>query len=139
MSIYPRTISITIKSIQIFNRKYDAKKNFIYNYVANLLVSTTVEAHTIGEYYQGGVIFWIDDNDEHGLIASLEDQGTNEPWTENSYVLLYAIRDGVFAGKFNTEQIVNKQGSTIEPYAALLKKNYNGGVIVIGTYHRDMN
>lgn len=105
------------------------KKNmypFILIAILMLIISTTTSAHYIGEYYQGGVVFWVDDNDEHGLIASLEDQGTNVSWFENSYVLSYAIRDGIFAGKFNTDQIVNKQGITSEPYAALLAKNYNG-------------
>lgn len=102
------------------------KHTSFFIFVVVLAFSTAASAHYIGEYYQGGVIFWIDDNDEHGLIASLEDQGTNVPWAENSYVLLYAFRDGVFAGKFNTEQIVNKQRGANESYAALLAKNYNG-------------
>jgi hypothetical protein len=36
----------------------------------------------IGASYQGGIIFYIDETGQHGLVAAMEDlsQGTTDPW-----------------------------------------------------------
>ncbi len=37
-------------------------------------------AHTIGEHYGGGIVFYVYDNGQHGLIAATIDQSTKCRW-----------------------------------------------------------
>ena len=90
-------------------------------------ISVSASAHYIGEYYQGGIIFWIDEADEHGLIVAVEDQSTNAQWLNWSYLLTNTIRDGIFAGKYNTSRIIEAQGAANLEYAAVAAKTYSGG------------
>ena len=81
--------------------------------------------HTIGESYGGGVVFYVYDGGQHGLIAAIADQSTSAAWYNGNYTLTNAVRDGVGAGKFNTERIIANQGAV--NYAAQLCANYQGG------------
>jgi hypothetical protein len=36
--------------------------------------------HFVGELIGGGIVFYVEDNGKHGLIASLKDIMTNTPW-----------------------------------------------------------
>lgn len=58
--------------------------------------------HYIGENYGGGIVFWVDETGEHGLIAATLDQATPIKWN-HSTGSTYAWRDGVGAGIYNTE------------------------------------
>ena len=80
---------------------------------------------TIGQSYQGGKIFWLDASGQHGLIASTADQSTGIQWYNGSNTTTNAVRDGIGAGKFNTERIIANQGSGA--YAAQICANYQGG------------
>src|SRR3990167_9045505 len=100
--------------------------NFIYMFFL-FFISVSASAHYIGEYYQGGIIFWIDEADEHGLIVADEDQSTNAQWLNGSYLLTNTIRDGIFAGKYNTSRIIEAQGAANLEYAAVAAKTYSGG------------
>lgn len=101
-----------------------------------LLTSITVEAHTIGEHYQGGVIFWVDEKGEHGLIAALHDQSGPSKYKGTSWFqgcnnsnlppITGATKDGIFAGAYNTKRIIEAHGLNTS-YAALLAANYIGG------------
>src|SRR6476469_9497636 len=44
------------------------------------------DAFVIGQLYGGGIIFWIDDSGQHGLIAAESDQGYNW-WGDRNYFL----------------------------------------------------
>ncbi|MCE3046203.1 collagen-like protein [Legionella sp. 16cNR16C] len=37
------------------------------------VISANTISHQIGERYQGGIVFWVDDTGQHGLIASMND------------------------------------------------------------------
>ena len=91
------------------------------------LLNTTVWAHNIGEYFQGGIIFWIDELSEHGLIAAVDDQGIDVPWFNDNYSITHTVRDGIFAGKYNTAHIIDVQGAPIKNYAAQIANSYRGG------------
>ena len=80
---------------------------------------------TIGQSYQGGKIFWLDASGQHGLIAATADQSTGIQWYNGSNTTTNAVRDGIGAGKFNTERIIANQGSGA--YAAQICANYQGG------------
>jgi hypothetical protein len=78
--------------------------------------------HKVGEHYGGGVIFFIYNGGEHGLIAATVDQDRGLRWFGG-----YNIKttDGVGAGKKNTDIIVSYKGSPPDiTFAAKLCKEY---------------
>ena len=91
--------------------------------------SDIIGAHYLGEYYGGGIVFYVYDNGKHGLIISTEDQSTGvnaSTHTSTTCCLTTnAFRDGINAGMLNTERIILTQGSG--NYAAFLAANYKGG------------
>jgi hypothetical protein len=92
----------------------------------NVISSTSsVSNYSIGDSIQGGIIFWLDNTGQHGLIAATTDQSTESKWFNNSYTTTNATRDGIGAGMFNTERIISNQGPG--NYAAELCANYKGG------------
>jgi hypothetical protein len=83
--------------------------------------------HTIGEYYGGGIVFYVYDNGQHGLIAAKADQGSAVVWTNTAFQFTSsnAVRNGINAGLANTERIIIQAGEG--SYAAQLCANYRGG------------
>jgi hypothetical protein len=81
--------------------------------------------HYIGESYGGGIIFYVYDNGQHGLIAAVADQSGGIQWYNGSYTVTNAVRDQVNAGRSNTERIIISQAAGT--YAAQICANYQGG------------
>jgi hypothetical protein len=79
---------------------------------------------SIGDEYQGGYIFWLDDTGEHGLIAAMEDQSDGLIWYNGSSTDTEAHGEGIKAGEMNTILIIANQGSDCSTYAAGLCANY---------------
>lgn len=96
---------------------------------ANGLASwaTPAGSHFIGESYGGGIVFYVYDNGQHGLIAATTDQSTEVRWYNGTSFVTNAVRDGIGAGMINTERIIDKQG--VGSYAAQLCAN-----ALIGNY-----
>lgn len=65
----------------------------------------------IGDFYGGGVIFYVNDTGQHGLIASLTDQSTGTQWYNGVYKATGATGAGIGAGITNTAIIVATQNS----------------------------
>ena len=63
----------------------------------------------LGQTFQGGIIFFLDDNGEHGLIAATTDQHTNIQWCTGTCQLTNANATAPGSGKTNTEKIVQLQ------------------------------
>jgi hypothetical protein len=84
-------------------------------------------AHYIGESYGGGIVFYVYDNGQHGLIAATADQSTGVVWTNTAFqgTVSNAVRDGINGGLANTERIIIQAGAG--NYAAQLCANYKGG------------
>ncbi|EHL30499.1 coiled-coil domain-containing protein [Legionella drancourtii] len=87
--------------------------------------------HQIGEIYQGGMIFYVDSTQQHGLIASLADLGDPIEWRngEGGDRITNAKSHGLGAGEANTrliisEQTIDEQGGN---FAALVANNYQIG------------
>jgi hypothetical protein len=78
--------------------------------------------HYIGELYQGGIIFYIDETGEHGLIASLHDLdgGSGVAWS--NIIDQEADANDIYDGESNTAAIIAQSGHTSS--AALLCDNY---------------
>jgi hypothetical protein len=64
---------------------------------------------TIGQSYQGGIIFWLDTTGQHGLIASVADLAVTMQWYNGVYRLTGSTGDGIYAGSMNTAMIVATQ------------------------------
>jgi hypothetical protein len=68
--------------------------------MANGSYGTIPAAHYVGESYGGGIVFYVYDNGQHGLIAATTNQSTAIMW--GSSTLIRANGDGVGAGRNNT-------------------------------------
>lgn len=66
--------------------------------------------HTIGENYGGGIVFFVYDDGQHGLIAGTTDQSTGMRWYGGSSINTCARGDGTGAGLKNTAIIIANQG-----------------------------
>lgn len=68
--------------------------------------------HFIGEEYHGGIIFWMDESKQHGLIASKIDvtsEGVQWRNGTSGNKITNARSDGIGAGESNTRLIVASQ------------------------------
>lgn len=98
--------------------------------------NTTIETkvtklkHHIGETYQGGVVFWVDESEQHGLIAAKidADDGQGIQWSngESGDKTTNAKANGLFAGFTNTPLIISEETMDDQEgrFAALLAANY---------------
>ena len=90
------------------------------------------DKHVIGEYYGGGIVFYVYDNGRHGLIAATADQSTGIRWDGGSDTNTRARADGVGAGLKNTAIIIANQGPVDgNAFAATVCNEYSvtvGGV-----------
>jgi hypothetical protein len=77
--------------------------------------------HFIGEYFGGGIIFYLDLSGKHGLIASPVDFEEAAVWSRKD--TLNGVKDTALgAGSGNTRRIIKVQGfpeSEADTYAAL--------------------
>lgn len=61
--------------------------------------------HYIGEGYGGGVVFYVYDNGQHGLIAATSNQSVSVSWNNLINRLTGSTGDGINAGAMNTTMI----------------------------------
>ncbi|WP_209331802.1 polysaccharide lyase family 8 super-sandwich domain-containing protein [Lunatimonas salinarum] len=74
----------------------------------------------LGESFGGGVVVWLDETGNHGLIASKQDQQAGSPWRNGKALhpqlygdhgdrLVNAVGRGIYAGQVNTQLIIAQQ------------------------------
>lgn len=101
-------------------------------YVINSTGGGGSSSHSIGETYGGGIVFYVYDNGQHGLIAATVDQSTEIRWYGGSYTNTRARADGAGAGLKNTAIIIANQGPVDgNAFAATVCNEYSvtvGGV-----------
>lgn len=61
----------------------------------------------IGDAFQGGIVFYIDATNEHGLIAAIEDQSNAAIWGCPEFIEAIANKRDIGFGNANTNAIVN--------------------------------
>jgi hypothetical protein len=66
-------------------------------------------SHYISEPYGGGIVFYVYDNGQHGLIAATSDQSAGIQWSNGLYKYTGTTGDGLGAGAMNTTMIVATQ------------------------------
>jgi len=79
------------------------------------------DIHLVGDYYQGGIVAYVDNTYEHGLIAAPYDQSEGIQWYNGSYVSIDASDTSIGKGQFNTTRIIQAQGAG--SYAAKICDN----------------
>lgn len=80
---------------------------------------------SVGQSKFGGIIFYVDDSGQHGLVAALADQ-SSAAWYNGNFINTLAIRSGIYSGFHNTERINTVQG--VGTYAAsIATQNSSGG------------
>lgn len=91
--------------------------------------------YNVGDFAFGGVVFSVDASGDHGLVCAIEDQSSDVPWSDATYLFeTLAKGESIYAGKSNTSIIiavnaarhdVNNPSAT--EHAALLSAKYQGG------------
>lgn len=71
----------------------------------------TVTTYSVGDFAQGGVVFWVDETGQHGLACAKEDQSTGIRWYAGTFGVTRATGDGPFSGELNTSIIISSQVS----------------------------
>jgi len=67
--------------------------------------------YEVGDFAQGGVVFWIDETGQHGLVCAKEDQSTGVRWFAGTFGVTRATGNGPFSGELNTSIIISSQVS----------------------------
>ena len=97
---------------------------------------TTV--HYVGESYGGGIVYYVYDGGQHGLIAAKADLSTGVRWYGGTFTNTCARGDGIGAGLKNTAIIIASQGPVDgNTFAARICNEYtvnSGGVIYADWY-----
>ena len=102
---------------------------------AGVLSWQTPNIHYPGELYQGGVVFWVDNTGNHGLICSMIDNSTFIIWTSAAFQS-NTVPNGALSdwnGQANTTAIVTQAGAGIT-YAAGLCDAYTNADYGTGVY-----
>ncbi|MEY4211581.1 MAG: hypothetical protein RLZ92_1962 [Pseudomonadota bacterium] len=81
-----------------------------------------VQKHYVGESYGGGIVFYVYDNGQHGLIAATADQSGNTPWSPTLTSITTSTAIG--SGLSNTQAIIADQGNN-SSYAAKICADYS--------------
>jgi hypothetical protein len=87
---------------------------------------------SIGQSYGGGIVFYVDESEQHGLIAATRDQNQRsgncwliKKYVTSDYETIGATKDGLYAGKINTKLIIDYEDARSS--AAQICANYEGG------------
>ncbi len=85
------------------------------------MVGSSPTTYSIGDFALGGIVFWVDETGQHGLVCAKEDQNTGVRWYAGTTGYTQAKGDGPYAGEANTSIIIAAQvaiGDDGSTYAA---------------------
>ena len=94
---------------------------------------TQADAFVIGQHYGGGIIFWIDESGEHGLIAAEFDQGFNW-WGDRHYFITGATGPGS-----RTRERLSRLRDVATRMQRSSVPTIEGVDLLIGFFHHKMN
>ncbi|HAM08744.1 MAG: hypothetical protein A2X05_06130 [Bacteroidetes bacterium GWE2_41_25] len=95
---------------------------FLFPIANSMIISEKNEGAAtlkIGDFANGGIVFWVDDTGQHGLVCAKTDQSEGISWYAGTYLETNAREDGMLAGKKNTASIIAIQKKKTA-YAALI-------------------
>lgn len=83
-----------------------------------------VKKISIGDFIHGGIVFWLDESGEHGLVCALGEIAA-DIWG-NGATLKGAIYDGMYSGKRNTDLVLthNDPNLIAAKCALVMEANY---------------
>tara|TARA_Y100000782_G_scaffold115500_1_gene159214 strand:+ start:3040 stop:4182 length:1143 start_codon:yes stop_codon:yes gene_type:complete len=109
---------ITTNDTMNWNAHTDSTDIAQMGYVAGL------KTYEVGDFAQGGVVFWVDETKQHGLVCMKENLASNSTsWYAGTYGTTRAVGDGIYGGESNTNLIIAAQisiGDNGSDYAASL-------------------
>ncbi len=121
------TISSPAVSLMVYNTATagDVTPGFYYwNGTAwEAIGGSSPTTYSVGDFAQGGIVFWVDETGQHGLICAKSDQdgGSGIRWYAGTNGSTQAKGDGPYAGEANTSIIIAAQvaiGDDGNTYAA---------------------
>lgn len=77
----------------------------------------------LGQHYQGGIIFYLDESGVHGLMTAEHDQAVDTKWGRNGETGANSVSDGMS----NTNKIVDYLGVNSNCAACFCKNLKDGG------------
>jgi len=111
--------TMQIKNVGLPTDKHDATSKAYVDNAAPV-------RYEVGDYAQGGVVFWVDETGQHGLVAAYRDSGHSPiQWYNGTDTNTGAIGYRLFAGESNTILIIASQGPDLWDYAAGICIGYN--------------
>ena len=120
MSLFAQNVEVEGKAkITVMDTVTDVSANVIRQSDGTL----ALRQYKIGDMAQGGIVFYIDESGEHGLVADTVDLSTGIRWYAGTFGNTQAKGDGPFAGEMNTAIIISSQvaiGDDEGTYAARL-------------------
>ena len=99
--------------------------------IASPYVVNASNNHYVGQLYGGGIVFWVDNTAQHGLIVSLVDVNTYSVWS-NVYEVIGPTAQSTWNGQGNTTAIIGQSGHTTS--AAQLCDVYTNANYSTGIY-----
>lgn len=85
--------------------------------------SKAPKSYTVGEFAQGGIVFWVDETGQHGLVCTKVNQSSGIRWYAGTDGNTQAKGDGPYSGEMNTAIIITAHvsiGDDEATYAARL-------------------
>lgn len=120
--------------LDIQNKRVNFKGSFLYNITTmraesgsgnsgNNSNQSNTTTYKVGDFAQGGIVFYVDETGQHGLVMAKNDQHTGIRWHGGKYVETRAQASGPFSGERNTALIIAVQTAAVDDgnmYAAIL-------------------
>jgi hypothetical protein len=75
-------------------------------------ISGSTNGHYVGEAYGGGVVFWVDQTGQHGLVCSMIDLSEGFEWSNVASSLIGSTAQSYWDGLSNSNAIVGQEGHT---------------------------
>ncbi len=80
----------------------------LYSYNGSAWTAVSSHTYSVGDFAQGGIVFWVDETGEHGLVCAKTDQdgGSGVRWYAGTVGYTGAHGNGPHAGEMNTAIII---------------------------------
>lgn len=132
ISLFISTMSLLVVGLRAQDLEVEGKaKITVMDTVTNLAANVVRQSdgtlalrqYKIGDLAQGGMVFYVDESGEHGLVVDTVDLNMGIRWYAGTDGETQAKGDGPFAGEMNTAIIISSQvsiGDDGSMYAARL-------------------
>ncbi len=105
-----------------------------YNGVAwEAIGGSSADSHYVGELYGGGVVFWVDQTGQHGIIAGMIDLSDRYEWSNVHNIEIGSSAQSDWNGSGNTTAIIAQENHTES--AAKLCEDYTNVDYGTGVYN----